>query len=194
MHDSIRLESELRELLAAGQKLQAIKLYKDRTGAGLLDAKNAVDEFARSGSLPQSAATATGGDSLQAEVAALLQRGQKLQAVKLYKERTGVSLMEAKQAVERLAGERGATAAPVDERLAVELLPSLRMGDKREAIRIYQNRTGAGAREAKRAVAALARQHGMYDRESACLTTLLMLVVLALVILLAAGAALLVMG
>ncbi|MFG1609056.1 ribosomal protein L7/L12 [Actinoplanes sp. NPDC049265] len=36
-----------------------------------------------------------------------LMRGQKIQAIKVYRERTGVGLAEAKDAVERIARERG---------------------------------------------------------------------------------------
>jgi ribosomal protein L7/L12 len=35
------------ELIQAGQDLQAIKLYRELTGAGLADAKDAVDELKR---------------------------------------------------------------------------------------------------------------------------------------------------
>jgi ribosomal protein L7/L12 len=33
--------------LAAGRKIEAIKIYRDRTGAGLAEAKQAVEEIAR---------------------------------------------------------------------------------------------------------------------------------------------------
>ena len=41
-----------------------------------------------------------------AEVEACLSRGQKIQAIKVYRDATGVDLRTAKDAVERLAGER----------------------------------------------------------------------------------------
>lgn len=177
MHDQAHLERELQTLLAAGKKIAAVKLYKERTGSSLMDAKNAVEELARSGALPPTPTTfvsmhTVGDESLSAEVAALLGQGQKLQAIKLYKDRTGVRLMDAKRAVESLQ-----SSSAVDERIAAELLPSLRMGDMREAVRLYQKRTGADRRRSRRAVAALAKQHGMYDRESACLTQALLLLV-----------------
>ncbi len=40
-------EDELRSLLAAGQKIAAIKRYREQTGAGLADAKNAVEALER---------------------------------------------------------------------------------------------------------------------------------------------------
>ncbi|GAB2594572.1 hypothetical protein Aab01nite_83090 [Paractinoplanes abujensis] len=41
------------------------------------------------------------------EVLAHLMQGQKIQAIKVYRERTGTGLAEAKDAVERMARERG---------------------------------------------------------------------------------------
>jgi ribosomal protein L7/L12 len=41
------------------------------------------------------------------EVVQLLERGAKIQAVKIYRERTGTGLAEAKEAVERIARDRG---------------------------------------------------------------------------------------
>lgn len=44
---------------------------------------------------------------LEQQVRSLLDQGQKIQAVKLYKDQTGVSLLEAKRAVESLAASHG---------------------------------------------------------------------------------------
>lgn len=44
---------------------------------------------------------------LEQQVRSLLDQGQKIQAVKLYKDQKGVSLLEAKQAVESLAARHG---------------------------------------------------------------------------------------
>lgn len=35
--------NDIRDLIAAGKKLAAIKLYRERTGAGLAEAKDAVE-------------------------------------------------------------------------------------------------------------------------------------------------------
>ena len=40
---STGVSAEERQLIAAGKKIQAIKLYRERTGADLLTAKNAID-------------------------------------------------------------------------------------------------------------------------------------------------------
>ena len=96
------LEQQVRSLLDQGQKIAAVKLYKDQTGVGLAVAKDAVEAMQRS-AVPRSG---IGGD-LEAELLRLLGRGETLAAVKLYKEQKGVGLADAKQAVESLATKHG---------------------------------------------------------------------------------------
>jgi ribosomal protein L7/L12 len=99
------LEHQVRALLDDGQKkIAAVKLYKDQTGVGLAEAKQAVESM-QAGAGPPSPSD-IGGD-LEAELLRLLGRGDKLEAVKLYRDRKGTSLLEAKQAVESLAARHG---------------------------------------------------------------------------------------
>jgi ribosomal protein L7/L12 len=98
------LEQQVRSLLDQGQKIEAVKVYKDQTGASLAEAKEAVEAI-QAGALPPSPPE-IGGD-LEAELLRLLGRGDKLEAVKLYKDRMGVALIEAKQAVESLEARHG---------------------------------------------------------------------------------------
>ncbi|MHB8597578.1 MAG: ribosomal protein L7/L12 [Ktedonobacteraceae bacterium] len=42
------------------------------------------------------------GDSLMAEVAALLRQNRKIEAIKMYREQTGVGLKEAKDVIDRM--------------------------------------------------------------------------------------------
>lgn len=44
--------AEIHRLLAADKKIQAIKVFRDRTGAGLLDAKNAIETMQRGAPFP----------------------------------------------------------------------------------------------------------------------------------------------
>ena len=101
---STDLEQQVRSLLDQGQKLEAVKLYKGQTGASLREAKQAVEAM-QVGAGPPSPPE-IGGD-LEAELLRLLGDGQKIQAVKLYKDQKGTSLLEAKQAVESLAARHG---------------------------------------------------------------------------------------
>lgn len=45
--DDADAHDPVRELLLQGRKIDAIKAYRERTGAGLKDAKDAVDEMER---------------------------------------------------------------------------------------------------------------------------------------------------
>jgi ribosomal protein L7/L12 len=107
------LERELRHLLRAGRKISAIRLYQERTGVSLREARQAVEALtiapapahdtpaAASVSAPHDAAT------LENQLRPLLRAGRKISAIRLYQERTGVSLREARQAVEQLERESG---------------------------------------------------------------------------------------
>ena len=101
---SADLEQQVRSLLDQGQKLEAVKLYKGETGASLREAKQAVEAM-QAGAGPPSPPE-IGGD-LESELLRLLGRGDKLEAIKLYKDQRGVALLEAKQAVESLAARHG---------------------------------------------------------------------------------------
>jgi ribosomal protein L7/L12 len=89
------------QLIRAGQKIAAIKLYRERTGVGLKEAKDAIDALA--GAAPMRSLQAVGsaaGDLSTVEDH--LRAGQKIQAIKQYREQTGAGLKEAKDAVEAM--------------------------------------------------------------------------------------------
>lgn len=96
-------------------------------------------------------------------IAAELRQENKILAIKLYREATGSSLAEAKEAVEALAAAfltpEEAPSAPVytgltpEKRLAV--LAAMRARKKIEAIKIYREATGHGLAESKNAVEAM---------------------------------------
>ena len=90
--------------MEAGQKIEAIKLFRERMGAGLKESKDAVEAIQRGEAPP---ASSSGDRAFEDEVATLLEQGQKIEAIKRYRERTGVGLKEAKDAVERMAERRG---------------------------------------------------------------------------------------
>lgn len=87
-------------------------------------------------------------------VEALVRAGRKLDAIKLYRDTHGVSLGEAKEAVEAMArGE--APPAPVD---APDIEALVRAGHLIDAIKLYRDTHGVGLAEAKDAVDALRAQ------------------------------------
>ncbi len=95
------LQPGLDALIRAGNKLEAIKHHRTVTGAGLKDSKDAVE--ARMASL----AAEPPAPELQPELDRLIQAGQKIMAIKHYREITRVGLKEAKDAVEARAAKLG---------------------------------------------------------------------------------------
>ena len=91
------VEGRVRSLLAEGRKIEAIKVYREATGAGLKEAKDAVEALDLRGGLPIPHGV---GKEVEPEILSLLGRGEKIRAIKLYREWTGVGLKEAKDAVE----------------------------------------------------------------------------------------------
>jgi ribosomal protein L7/L12 len=101
-----RIGAELR----AGRKIQAIALLRESTGAGLAQAKEAVEAFEKNlplfeklglGALESAAPPEPGG---MPEVRAALAEGRTIDAIRLYRERAGVGLKEAKDAIDALRG------------------------------------------------------------------------------------------
>jgi len=95
----------VRDAIARGNLIEAIKIYRERTGAGLKESKDAVERIAAGLRTPEGdAAPATGPlrDEDLTQIHGMLQRGEKINAIKVYRERTGVGLKEAKDAVEAL--------------------------------------------------------------------------------------------
>jgi ribosomal protein L7/L12 len=111
---------QIARVAANGNKIEAIKLYRQQTGASLEEAKNFVDKrdwnmptYAlidyKMGlllnkfeiSLPQSAAE----EGYYRAITAFLRLRNKVEAIKVYREHTGVGLKEAKDAVDAIEKE-----------------------------------------------------------------------------------------
>jgi hypothetical protein len=75
-------ENEVRSLLAQGRKLEAVKVYKEHTGANLAAANEAVEAL-EPGTVGSSPAEPDG--NLEAELLRLLGEGKKREAVTIYK-------------------------------------------------------------------------------------------------------------
>jgi len=97
--------NQIRSKLAAGRKLVAVKMYKDWTGSSLVDAKNSVERLQAGNQM----GVAEFGNELESDqldkILDAIEQGRKLNAVKLYKESAGASLMDAKEFIERLMKE-----------------------------------------------------------------------------------------
>lgn len=92
-------------LIADGQKIEAIKEVRALTGWGLREAKEAVERLERgdAGSLrgAPSPDDPPSPDELATRVFDLLREGRKIEAIKEVRSATGVSLADAKRFVER---------------------------------------------------------------------------------------------
>jgi ribosomal protein L7/L12 len=153
------LAAQVRSLTEAGRKIEAIKLFRERTGAGLKEAKDAVEAIERGQAPP---ASSWGDRAFEDEVATLLERGQKIEAIKRYRERTGVGLKEAKDAVEAIQRGESVPSGPQSDRgLEDEVVSLLEQGQKIEAIKRYRERTGVGLKDAKDAVERMAEGRGL---------------------------------
>jgi ribosomal protein L7/L12 len=95
------LLDDIKAQIAAGNMIAAIKLYRDATGTGLAEAKQAVELIAAGKPPPTGAAPSLSADAMQ-EVSALLMAGKKIEAIKLYRTAVGVDLKDAKDAVDAL--------------------------------------------------------------------------------------------
>jgi ribosomal protein L7/L12 len=93
---------ELAELVRQGRKIEAIKLVREQTGCGLAEAKAAVEKLERGEPL-EGAAPAAPEAALKEEIRTLVLSGRMIDAVKLYRERTGTGLKDAKDAVDAIA-------------------------------------------------------------------------------------------
>ena len=118
-NEAENLVAEIQALLAAGRKIEAIKRYREATGAGLAAAKETVEAIERNEPLPERKSL---DSAFENEIVGLLEGGKKIEAIKLYRERTGVGLKEAKDAVEAVATQRGILAPSKSGCLGVVLL------------------------------------------------------------------------
>lgn len=148
------------EALGAGQKIEAIKRYRELTGVGLKEAKDAVEALERGEPVPVTQTPAAPNASVQD----LLREGKKLEAIKLYREQSGLGLKEAKDAVDAM--ELGGFSAPpplvskrtITSEMAVddaELRGHVTGGRIIEAIKRYRELTGLGLKESKDAIESL---------------------------------------
>jgi len=96
-------DEEIRQLVAHGNKIQAIKRVRELTGLGLKEAKDYVDRLPAGSPLAYAApqpAVSVPDAALEQEVRQLLMRSQKIQAVKRVRELTGLGLKESKDYVD----------------------------------------------------------------------------------------------
>jgi ribosomal protein L7/L12 len=96
-------EEQLKELIANGNKIAAIKLYREMTNLGLKEAKDAVETMISGAPvvIPEFVQASPQNDAiLEEHIKRLLVERKKIEAVKLYREANHCGLKEAKDAVD----------------------------------------------------------------------------------------------
>jgi len=93
-------EQAIRDEIARGRKINAIKLYREATGVGLKEAKDIVEAMAAATNNGAISSTVTPVDNDR--IASLVRSGNKIAAIRDYRAATGVSLLEAKNYIENL--------------------------------------------------------------------------------------------
>lgn len=109
------LKKSLLRLVQENKTIEAIKLLKNQQNLGLKEAKELIDELKATGNLASKAESRpliqnsdTGMSHLQIaakdqlELAQLIRDGQKITAIKILREKTGLGLAEAKELVEKI--------------------------------------------------------------------------------------------
>jgi len=106
---------EIKRMVLAGDKIGAIKLYRERSGVGLAEAKSAIEQmqaqwrgFESVESLPPKAGPAAPIQT--AAISEALFAGNKIQAIKLYRQQTKADLKDSKRAVEEIEAHLRASA------------------------------------------------------------------------------------
>ncbi|MDP0499136.1 MAG: ribosomal protein L7/L12 [Verrucomicrobiota bacterium JB022] len=103
------LETRLRQLVAEGHKIKAVKELRGSTGMSLRDAKRHVDQLAASEPLSPAPQRSAAGVQIPADTRdkaiRQLKARNKIGAIKTVKEDTGLGLAEAKKLVEQIEAE-----------------------------------------------------------------------------------------
>lgn len=94
------LEYQVKDLLAQQKKIEAIKTYRQATGASLKEALDAVENIGSGSSWRRAKIIPADKHS---QITDLLRQNQKIEAIRIYRETTGAGLKEAKDAVEEIA-------------------------------------------------------------------------------------------
>jgi ribosomal protein L7/L12 len=110
------LPPDVLEALKAGNKIEAIKRLRGMTGLGLKEAKDWIESYERGGASPLPEFEKPAGRdpsasfTLPREAIDALGGGNKIEAIKIIREATGIGLAEAKSMVDEI--ERANPSAP----------------------------------------------------------------------------------
>jgi ribosomal protein L7/L12 len=186
MNLSASQKEELRRLVAAGQKIVAVKRYREITRVGLKEALHAVEHLFPDGSQVSSSARASGAQentpksaptekALQnaeaAALAALREGNNIIEAIKRYRKHTGLGLKEARDAVigVMLTHHSDGRVNAKTSRLITAMLAD---GRREEAVTQLMMTTGYEDREARDLLKRVQKAGGAASCSGGCLAVL----------------------
>lgn len=160
---------EIARLARDGEKIEAIKLYREVFDVGLKEAKDAVEqiEAGQPVTILQTQLTPVEADQLAAELRQLISQGDKIEAIKRYRQTYQVGLKQAKEAVEDLetSGQLRVPTEPNDllesaglaetlqqANAMIEIVQLVQADQEDTAIELYQRAFGANFDEAQQAI------------------------------------------
>jgi ribosomal protein L7/L12 len=151
-------DPEIQDFISRGQKINAIKLYRERTGAGLKEAKDAIDYAIDNPNARGTKKKQPMAGEQDAGLRDLIREGQIDEAIAVYRKFAGVDEYTAMDAVASIEQEikQGTNKQNPTQNGRIQAL--LAAGNKIEAIKVYREMTGLGLKEAKDAVEAMQRQ------------------------------------
>lgn len=105
----------VKALIAGKKKIQAIAVYREMTGAGLREAKEAIEALTEESVLDgvSSGSRFSSSADVIDEIKRQLRKGNKIEAIRAHREYFGVGLKEAKEAVEIIESDMKFQPAPV---------------------------------------------------------------------------------
>lgn len=160
------LDNTIIDLIKNNKKVEAIKYYKEETGADLVEAKEYIDNIANNSIIMENK-NEIDIDLINRTIFELLEKDHKISAIKYYKDKTGVGLAEAKEYVDNIANnsviDLNTNTVRMDKNLSseelnklnLELQELLYMDKKIEAIKLYRERTGKNLKASKEYIESL---------------------------------------
>lgn len=170
---------ELERLVASGNKIEAIKQFRNMADVGLAEAKAFIDAL-EPGGHSSSAHEPTPRNLRSAEDAAMaaIRNGNLIEAIKRYRQHSRVGLKEARDAVEALS-LMNRTEGRVNAKLARSLIDLMAAGDREQALTQLMSNSGLDDTEAR---AVLKSISGVRGGAASCVTGLVRLVLGLLVV------------
>lgn len=150
-------DPQIQTSIEQGQKIEAIKRYRELTGAGLKESKEAIEYAMANPSHAKKKKAAY--DTQDAGVRDLIQEGRLDEAVEVYRKFAGVDAYTARDAVAEIEGELRLGTESASVVAETELRALLQQGKKIEAIKAYRQATGLGLEEARNAIEAIEKRH-----------------------------------